>query len=73
MIAEKGQKVGRTERSNSRENSTVVATVNADGEVMPPLIIFEEQRVQPAWFGGDRLKDALYAATDSRSCRGQWS
>ncbi|CAM9556036.1 unnamed protein product, partial [Sphacelaria rigidula] len=38
VIAEKGQKVVGKNRFNSRENVTVVATINAAGEVTPPLI-----------------------------------
>ncbi|CAN0100310.1 unnamed protein product [Sphacelaria rigidula] len=40
IVAERGQKVVATKRSNCRENVTVVATINAAGEVTPPLIIF---------------------------------
>ena len=46
VIAERGQKVVATKRSNGRENVTVVATINAAGEAMPPLIIFKGQRLQ---------------------------
>ena len=51
VIAERGQKVVGAKRSNSRENTTVVATINAAGIAIPPLIIFKGQRVQPAWLG----------------------
>lgn len=40
VVAEEEQKVGGTTRTNSRENSPVVVTVNAVGEVLPPLIFF---------------------------------
>lgn len=43
VIDEKVQKVVGTKWSNFRENVTMVATVNAAGEVMSPLIIFKGQ------------------------------
>lgn len=72
IIAEKGQRVVGTKRSNSLENSTVVATVNATGGVTPPTIIFKGQRVQAAWLGTgeNEVPGATYAATDSSFMQG---
>ena len=57
-------------RSNSRENTTVVATINAAGIAIPPLIIFKGQRVQAAWLGAGGPPGAKYAATDSSFMQG---
>ncbi|CAN0272700.1 unnamed protein product, partial [Ascophyllum nodosum] len=65
VIAERGQNVVGTKRSNSRENTTVVATINAAGTATPPLIIFKGQRVQAAWLGNGGPPESKFAATDS--------
>lgn len=71
VIAERGQKVIGTKRANSRENVTVVATINAAGEVMPPLIIFKGQRFQEEWIAnGAGVPGAMYAVTDSSMMQG---
>lgn len=49
VIEQGGQKIVGTKRSNSRENVTVVAAINAAGEVMPPLILFKGQILQKDW------------------------
>ena len=65
IIAERGQKVFDTKRSNSRENTTVVATINAAGTATPPLVIFKGQRAQGAWSGNGGATRSKFAATDS--------
>ena len=69
VIAERGQEVVGTKRSNSRENTTVVATINAAGTATPPLIIFKGQRVQAAW-PGNGPPGSKFAATDSSFMQG---
>ncbi|CAB1115478.1 unnamed protein product [Ectocarpus sp. CCAP 1310/34] len=49
-FAEAGQKVVESMRSNSRENTTVVTTISANGATWAPTIIFKGQRLQPDWF-----------------------
>ena len=71
VIAERGQKVVGTKRSNCRENVTVVVTINAAGEVMPPLIIFKGKRLQEDWLSKDTgVPGATYAVTDSSMMQG---
>ena len=70
VIAERGQKVVGAKRSNSRENTTVVATIKAAGIAIPPLIIFKGQRVQAAWLEKGGPPGAKYAATDSSFMQG---
>ncbi|CAM9476036.1 unnamed protein product, partial [Ascophyllum nodosum] len=65
-----GQKVVGTKRSNSRENTTVVATTNAPETTTSPLIISKGQRVQAPrlWNGGP--SGSKIAATDSSFMQG---
>ena len=59
-----------TKRFNSRENTTVVATLNAAGTATPPLIIFKGQRVQAAWIGNGGPPGSKSIATDSSFIQG---
>ena len=59
-----------TKRSNSRENTTVVATINEAGTATPSLIIFKGQRVQAAWLGNGVPPGSKIAATDSSFMQG---
>ena len=70
VIAERGLKVVGTKRSNSRENTMVVATINAAGTATPPLIICKGQRVQAAWLGNGGPPGSKFAATDSSFMQG---
>ena len=71
LIAECGQKVVSTVRSNSRENMTMVTTISAAGDVLFPLIIFKGQRVQAAWMDETKgPENARYAATESSFMQG---
>ncbi|CAM9940743.1 unnamed protein product, partial [Sphacelaria rigidula] len=71
LIAECGQKVVSTMRSNSRENMTLVTTINAAGDVIFPLIIFKGQHVQAAWMDESKgPANARYAATESSFMQG---
>ncbi|CAN0051860.1 unnamed protein product, partial [Laminaria digitata] len=71
VIAKRGKTVVGTKRSNSRENVIVVATINAAGAVIPPLILFKGRRVQAAWLGAPSPNDARYSATGSSFMQGQ--
>ncbi|CAB1111596.1 unnamed protein product [Ectocarpus sp. CCAP 1310/34] len=70
-FAEAGQKVVESMRSNSRENTTVVTTISANGATWAPTIIFKGQRLQPDWFAErNGPKDARYTCTDSSFMQG---
>ncbi|CAM9905546.1 unnamed protein product [Pylaiella littoralis] len=65
-FAESGQEVVGLMRSNSRENTTVVATISADGHTWAPTIIFKGQRLQADWFvERNGPEGARYTCTDS--------
>ncbi|CAM9412197.1 unnamed protein product [Pylaiella littoralis] len=70
-FAESGQKVIGSMRSNSRENTTVVATISADGHTWAPTIIFKGQRLQADWFvERNGPEGARYTCTDSSFMQG---
>ncbi|CAB1113787.1 unnamed protein product [Ectocarpus sp. CCAP 1310/34] len=70
-FAESGQKVVGAMRSNSRENTTVVATISVDGHTWAPTIIFKGQRLQADWFvERNGPEGARYTCTDSSFMQG---
>ncbi|CAB1112895.1 unnamed protein product [Ectocarpus sp. CCAP 1310/34] len=61
-----GTKVPGARRTNSRENTTVVASIGADGHNYNPFIIYKGQRMQPAWIQDKNgVPDAKYTDTES--------
>ncbi|CAB1118916.1 unnamed protein product [Ectocarpus sp. CCAP 1310/34] len=65
-IVPTGTKVPGARRSNSRENTTVVASIGADGHTYNPIIIYKGQRMQPAWIQDKNgIPDAKYTVTES--------
>ncbi|CAN0477754.1 unnamed protein product, partial [Ectocarpus sp. 12 AP-2014] len=70
-FAEAGQRVFASIRSNSREDTTVVTTISADGSTWAPTIIFKGQRLQPDWCAErNGPPDARYTCTDSSFMQG---
>ena len=70
VVAERDQTVVGIKRSNSRETTTVVATINAAEATTPPLMIFKGQRVQAAWLRNGGPTEAKFAATASSFMQG---
>ncbi|CAN0300943.1 unnamed protein product, partial [Ectocarpus sp. 4 AP-2014] len=69
-IVATGTKVPCARRFNSRENTTVVATIGAGGRTFHPTIIFKGQRMQPAWIQDNNgVPDAKYTVTESSFIR----
>ncbi|CAB1107322.1 unnamed protein product [Ectocarpus sp. CCAP 1310/34] len=65
-IVPTGTKVPGARRSHSRENTTVVASIGADGQTYNPIIIYKGQRMQPAWIQDKNgVLDAKYTVTGS--------
>ncbi|CAM9140205.1 unnamed protein product, partial [Ectocarpus sp. 4 AP-2014] len=61
-----GTKVPGARRSNSRENTTVVASIGADGHTFHPTIIYKGQRMQPAWMEDNNgVPDSKNTVTES--------
>lgn len=53
VVTEKGQPAHRTIQGSGRENTTVLACVNAEGKAMPPLVIFEANKFWSTWIGDE--------------------
>lgn len=49
VIAGKGDKVGRHTAATGRENTSVLACVNAAGDKMPPFVIFKGKNLWDTW------------------------
>ena len=49
VVSEKGQKTLQIVTGSERDNTTVLATVSANGTTLPPLIIFQCKQVQTTW------------------------
>ncbi|CAB1099762.1 unnamed protein product [Ectocarpus sp. CCAP 1310/34] len=66
VYAERGQPVVPQMRSTSRENCTIVTTINAAGAVLAPTIIFKGQRFNEDWIvDQDGPPGATYTCTES--------
>ena len=48
-----------------RENISVLATVNADGRIFAPLIVYAGKNWQSTWQGHKYLPDTMYSVSDS--------
>ncbi|CAN0545844.1 unnamed protein product, partial [Ectocarpus sp. 12 AP-2014] len=66
VFAEQGQPVVPQMRANSRENCTIVTTINAAGAVLDPTVIFKGVRFNQDWIA-DRNgpPGATYTCTES--------
>lgn len=62
-IGEKGKPLTRVSGGSGRESTTVLACVSADGQVLPPLIVFKGAAVQARWTSENSYPGTLYAAT----------
>ena len=58
------------QRSSDRENTSVLACVNADGDYAPPLFILSGVRRQATWANGT-FDDAGWAMSDSSNVNGE--
>lgn len=46
-VGEKGKLLHRNTQGSSRENTTVLACASAAGELLPPLIVFQANTIEP--------------------------
>lgn len=65
IIGAKGFASTRTIASTGKENVTVLFTVNAAGEKLPPLIIHRGKNVWDQWMSQNAYEGTCYAATDN--------
>jgi hypothetical protein len=64
VVAVRGQSCYRHTAANARENTTVLACVNAAGEKMPPLVIFKGKNLWNKWIpDNETFPGTSYTAT----------
>ena len=63
ILVPKGIKKPRYQSPGRKGQITVVACGNAAGNVLPPLIIFDTKKVQPAWTK-DEVPGSMYGTSD---------
>lgn len=61
-IGEAGVALTRVNDGAGKDSTTVLACVSADGERLPPLIVFKGQAVQPGWVTPEEYPGTMYAA-----------
>lgn len=64
VVSKKGEKVHRNIQGSGKENTTVLACVNASGKVLPPLIIFQGSNLWSSWKGTKDLPGTYYAVSE---------
>ena len=63
IVAQTGTKKVRYRSTGRKGQITIVACGNATGQVMPPTIIFEAKKVNPAWTTGE-IPGTMYGSSD---------
>src|SRR5258705_9168362 len=64
VVAPKGEKASRVTGTPGRESITVLACISADGNKLPPLIIFSGKNLQSTWKGQNAYPGTTYAVSD---------
>lgn len=64
-IGEKGRPLNRIVDGSGRESTTVLACVSANGDFLPPLIVFKGMAVQPRWTSTKQYPGTMYAANSN--------
>ena len=63
VVTRKGTKKVHCRTSGNKAQITVLACANAAGSVIPPMVIFEGQRLNPEWSKGE-VPDTLYGMSE---------
>ena len=63
IVAETGTKKVRYRSTGRKGQITIVACGNATGQIMPPTIIYEAKKVNPAWTTGE-IPGTMYGSSD---------
>lgn len=53
VVTEKGKPAHRIIQGSGRENTTFLACVNAEGKALPPLVIYEANKLWSSWIGDE--------------------
>lgn len=62
VVSEKGKPSTRVISGPGRENITILATVNATGKKVPPLIIFKGKFVWDQWVANPHADEGLISS-----------
>ena len=65
VITKRGETAYKVTLGPGSENNSVLATFNADGRVLPPLIIYAGKNLQSTWRGHKDLPGTMYSVSDS--------
>jgi len=65
VVAPVGKQGWKTTSGAGRENITVLATCNAAGRSLPPLIVFSGKNFQSTWKGTNALEKTMYGISDN--------
>ena len=63
IVAETGTKKVRYGSTGKKGQITIVVCGNATGQIMPPIIIYEADKVNPAWTTGE-IPGTMYGSSD---------
>lgn len=59
-----GQRVHRSIEGSGKENVTTMACISANGDLLPPLIIYQGQNLWSTWKGTQDIENTCYAVSD---------
>jgi hypothetical protein len=65
IVSETGVSVFHSTAGSGRECITAMATVNAAGKCLPPLVIFKAKNLYSAWQGSSAVPGTTYAVSDN--------
>lgn len=62
-VAHTTQKVHRTIMGSGKENTTVMACCSADGDLLPPMIIYKGEKLWTSWKAENDIPGTMYAVS----------
>nr|CAI5847916.1 unnamed protein product [Callosobruchus analis] len=63
-VGAKGEKFHRNIQGSGKENITVLGNVSADGQLLPPLFVFQASNLWSSWKGNNDLPNTFYACSE---------
>lgn len=63
VVGAKGQKVSRVTHGSGREATSILACICANGEALPPLVIFTGKNMHSTWKGSAAYPGTTYAVS----------
>ena len=65
IVAPIGKKAARVNATSGRDSMTVLASISANGDIFPPLVIFSGKKLQSTWKGANAYPGTTYSVSDS--------